>query len=252
MSDVRILAPLSGRGTGIPRTSTQVPQRNPTGTANSHVSASPSAGARAQAQVASVRRPSSRRQDTTVVLLDRPATRSAPAAAQPVSAAPAGAGPAVAASQGPTVQFVERTRPPAAAAAAFTVEQMMLMGFLLDRYRENTIAINDAQNTAIAEGALAVLGGFLQAAGAPVAPAPVAAPAPAPASGTDAADEPDAGTRSRSGARSRSRRADGKGGEATANVAAPSAPNSSAESSSSGSDGIPSSPAMPTGERGGA
>src|SRR5690242_7370524 len=123
MSDVKILAPLSARGTGIPRTSTQVPQRNPTGTANSHVSASPSAGPRAQAQVASVRRPPQRRLDATVVILDRPATRS-PATVQPMPAA-GGAAPAVAASQLPTVQIVERTRP-GTAAAAFTVEQMML------------------------------------------------------------------------------------------------------------------------------
>src|SRR4051812_20942044 len=151
MSDVRILAPLSARGTGIPRTSTQVPRRDPTGAANSHVSASPSAGARAQAQVASVRRPPARGQEATVVVLDRPAMRSAPGAPGPAASVtgPASAG---AASQSPTVQIVERPAAPAAA-AAFNVEQMMLMGFLLDRYRENTLAINDAANTAIAEGA---------------------------------------------------------------------------------------------------
>jgi len=47
MSDVRFPASLAARGTGIPRTSTQIPPA----AAISHVSASPPAGARAKAQV---------------------------------------------------------------------------------------------------------------------------------------------------------------------------------------------------------
>lgn len=227
MSDVKILAPLSARGTGIPRTSTQVPRRDPTGAANSHVSASPSAGARAQAQVAAVRRPPARGQEATVVMLDRPAARSAPAAAPA-----AVAGPSVTVSQSPTVQIVERPGAPVAT-AAFTVEHMMLMGFLLDRYRENLLVLNDPANTAtiaIAEDALAVLGVQLQAAGAPGAPTP--APAPVSTGRVDAADGPDTGTRGRAGTRGRGRRADARAGDAAASIDAPGASSSSAAATS--------------------
>jgi len=176
MSDVRFLASLGARGTGIPRTSTQVPQRNPAGAAVSHVSASPAAGARAQAQVLAARRPPGPRQEAAVTIVDRRAA-STPAPAGIVPAGPAGAGPAIAASQFPTVQIVERT--PAVVASPFTHEQMMLVGHLLDRYLENTTAINDTANAAVAEGALGVLAGLLQGAGAPIATAS-AAPLPAP------------------------------------------------------------------------
>jgi len=165
MSDVRFLASLGSRGTGIPRTSTQVPQRNPNGTTSSHVSASPGAGARAHAQVNAARRPpgqQQRQEAPTVTIVDRRAT-SAPGEAD-ASAARTSAGDS--ASQFPTVQIVERTRS-GAIASPFSVEQMMLLGHLLDRYRENTIAIDDAANAALAEGALSVLAGLLQAAGAP-------------------------------------------------------------------------------------
>jgi len=154
------------------------------------------------------------------------------------------------------VQFVER--PGAPAAVAFTVEQMMLIGFLLDRYRENTMAIDDATNTAIAEGALAVLGGLLQAAEAPNAPAP--APAPAPASSADAANERAAGARGRSNARGRGQghrteaRAGGAANDASSAPSSPAVepsggddiPSSPAVEPSEG-DSIPSSPAAPTG-----
>jgi hypothetical protein len=179
MSDVRILAPLAARGTGIPRTSTQVPQRDPAAAANTHVSASPSAGARVHAQVASARRPAGLRQDApTVTILDRrtPTTGASPVA-QPAPTPTSVAKPPATASQFPTVQIVDRPRP-AAAAPLFSVEQMMLIGHLLDRYRENTLAIQDTENMTIAEGALAVLGGLLQAHGVPTEAA-TAPPAPA-------------------------------------------------------------------------
>ena len=173
MSDVRFLASQSARGTGIPRTNTQVPQRPAGGDTSSHISASPSAGARAQAQVIAARRPPGMRQDATVTILDRRAT------AQPSSASAQPAGPtsmadASASTQFPTVQIVERRA--STTPSGFTVEQMMLVGYLLDKYRENTLAIADAANAALAEGALGVLAGLLQAAGAPmsVAPAPSA------------------------------------------------------------------------------
>ena len=97
-----------------------------------------------------------------MTIVDRRAT-SAPGEAD-ASAARTSAGDS--ASQFPTVQIVERTRS-GAIASPFSVEQMMLLGHLLDRYRENTIAIDDAANAALAEGALSVLAGLLQAAGAP-------------------------------------------------------------------------------------
>jgi hypothetical protein len=173
MSDVRFLASQSARGTGIPRTNTQVPQRPAGGDTSSHISASPSAGARAQAQVIAARRPPGMRQDATVTILDRRST------AQPTSAGAQPAGPTGmtdASSQFPTVQIVERRA--SVTPSGFTVEQMMLVGYLLDKYRENTLAIADAANTALAEGALGVLAGLLQAAGAPTA-APPAPSAPA-------------------------------------------------------------------------
>ncbi len=166
MSDVRFLASLSARGTGIPRTTTQVPQRPAGGDTSSHISASPSAGARAHAQVIAARRPPGMRQDATVTILDRRgAAQPSSAGAQP--AGPPGIADASASTQFPTVQIVERRA--SATSPGFTVEQMMLVGYLLDRYRENTLAIADAPNTALADGALGVLAGLLQSAGAPTA-----------------------------------------------------------------------------------
>jgi len=253
MSDVRLLPRLPARATGIPRSSTQVPQRQPTDTATSHVSASPAAGAQAQAQVRAARRPPGMRQDVRVQILDRRSPTPAPAAAPP---APTAVGPASAASQFPTVQLVDRPGAGAAGAASpFTVEQMMLIGHLLDRYLENTLAIQDTANAALAEGALIVLAGLVPAPAAPppqdsaplAAPAPpvvVAAPvaAPSPTSGVAETDDANSGGRARRRPRGR-----GAGGEASAppERSTPAGPPSSAEGMSSPSDGQPSTAAAP-------
>ena len=242
MSDVRLLPRLPARATGIPRSSTQVPQRQPTDTATSHVSASPAAGAQAQAQVRAARRPPGMRQDVRVQILDR--------------RSPTAVGPASAASQFPTVQLVDRPGAGAAGAASpFTVEQMMLIGHLLDRYLENTLAIQDTANAALAEGALIVLAGLVPAPAAPppqdsaplAAPAPpvvVAAPvaAPSPTSGVAETDDANSGGRARRRPRGR-----GAGGEASAppERSTPAGPPSSAEGMSSPSDGQPSTAAAP-------
>lgn len=181
MSDVRFLASQAARSTGIQRTSAQVPQRTPAGIVSSHVSAAPSADARAQQQVISARRPPGSRQETTVAILERrpsagaaaPTVMGAAAASQlpivQVVEPPSRSG--VGESQRPIVQVVERPSR-RDAAPSFSVEQLMLIASLLERYRENSAAIHDAPNTGLAEGALAVLAGALQAAGAPAASSP--------------------------------------------------------------------------------
>jgi hypothetical protein len=255
MSDVRLLPRLAARPTGIPRSSTQVPQRQPTDTTTSHVSASPAAGAQAQAQVRAALRPPGMRRDARVQILDRRST--APASpASPASASTA-ADPASAGSQGPTVQLVERPRAPgpAGAASPFTIEQMMLIGHLLDRYLENTLAIQDTANAALAEGALIVLAGLLPAPAAPLPPsqdsAPLAAPTPAVAVAAPVAapsptvavaetDDANAAGRSR-----RRRRGRGAGGNASApsEGSTPAGPPSSPDGPISPNEREPSTPA---------
>ena len=252
MSDVRLLPRLAARPTGIPRSSTQVPQRQPTDTTTSHVSASPAAGAQAQAQVRAARRPPGMRQDARVQILDR----RSPAPSAPTST---GADPASAAIQGPTVQLVERPRAPgpAGAASPFTIEQMMLIGHLLDRYLENTVAIQDTANAALAESALVVLAGLLPAPAAPTPPAQdsaplaaptsavvVAAPVAAPNPTVAIAETDDANAAGRSRRRPRGR---GAGGHASApsEGSTPAGPPSSPEGPSLTSDGEPSTPAAP-------
>jgi hypothetical protein len=155
MSEVRILAKNTPRGTGIPRTSTQVP-RDMSASAASHVSSSPAAGARGQAQVIAARRSVNTRQEAKVTFIDRRA---------PAGASPASGAPMMPASQRPIVQIVDRNTP-AAAPALFSLEQLMLMANLLDQYRENTMAISDTENAAIADGALNVLAMLMQSTGA--------------------------------------------------------------------------------------
>jgi hypothetical protein len=119
------------------------------------------------------------------------------------------------ANQRPTVQVIERPHS-AAAAPAFTVEEMMVMGYLLDRYRENTMAINDTANAQVAEGALAKLGELLHLAGSSPAPASPQAtprsPTPPPAASASSAPTPT----STGGSRRRSRRADARSEDAAA------------------------------------
>jgi len=250
MSDVRLLPRLPARATGIPRSSTQVPQRQPTDTATSHVSASPAAGAQAQAQVRAARRPPGMRQDVRVQILDR---RSAAPTAGPAPL-PTAVGPASAGSQFPTVQLVERPRAPGAAGATspFTVEQMMLIGHLLDRYVENTLAIQDTANAALAEGALVVLSGLSaepsaqppqDSAQTPLA-TPTRAVVVAPSPTVSVAEADDANGPSRSRRRPRGR---GAGGDVSAppEGTTPAGPPSSPEGASSSSKGEPSTPAVP-------
>jgi hypothetical protein len=236
MSDVRLLPRLTARATSIPRSSTQVPQRQPD-TATSHVSASPAAGAHAQEQVRASRRPLGMRQDVRVQILDRRSPESASPASAPTTASTA-VGPASAGSQFPTVQLVERPRAPGAAGSAspFTVEQMMLIGHLLDRYLENTLAIQDTTNASLAEGALIVLAGLLPA------PAPIVVAAPSPT--VAVADTDDANGAGRARRRPRGR---GTGGETSAppEGSTPATPPSS-EGATSPSDGAPGTPAAPS------
>lgn len=251
MSDVRLLPRLAARPTGIPRASTQVPQRQPTDTTTSHVSASPAAGAQVQAQVRAASRPPGMRQDTRVQILDR-------RSAAPAAPASTGADSASAGIHGPTVQLVERPRAsgPAGAASPFTIEQMMLIGHLLDRYLENTQAIQDTANAALAEGALIVLAGLLPAPAPPpaqdsaplVVPTPaaaVAAPAAPPSPTVPIAESDDASVARRSRRRPRGR---GAGGDASApsEGSTPASPPSSQEGPSSASEGEPSTPAAPS------
>ncbi|TMQ13979.1 MAG: hypothetical protein E6J90_16445 [Deltaproteobacteria bacterium] len=221
------------------------------------MSASPAAGAQAQAQVRAARRPPGMRQDARVQILDR----RSPAPESPATAsASTGADPASAGIQGPTVQLVERPRSPgpAGAASPFTIEQMMLIGHLLDRYLENTLAIQDTANAALAEGALIVLAGLLPAPAAPPPPAqdsaPLAAPTPAvvvaapvaaPSPTVAIAETDDANAARRSRRRPRGR---GAGGHASApsEGSTPAGPPSSPEGPSLPSDGEPSTPAAPS------
>jgi hypothetical protein len=166
---------------------------------------------------------------------------------------PTAVGPASAGSQFPTVQLVDRPRAGAAGAASpFTVEQMMLIGHLLDRYLENTLAIQDTANAALAEGALVVLAGLLAAPAAPppqdsaqpplATPTPAVVVAPSPTVSVAEADAANGPSRSRRRPRGR-----GAGGDVSAppEGTTPAGPPSSPEGASSSSQGEPSTPAVP-------
>jgi hypothetical protein len=100
----------------------------------------------------------------------------------------------MAANQHPIVQIVDRARP-AAASPPFTLDHLMLMANLLDQYRENTMAINDAENAAIADGALNVLAMLMPTAGSsvPASSEPLTSSPPSETSSLPATD-PDMGS----------------------------------------------------------